>query len=219
MRAVFVVLFGYSCTVATAADLQPPSMPLPPVARTSASAAARPTTPTPAATQPACVDATVSTSGATIRLTAEDILKRIDAAFAKKPDLKCDLIAVDPNQGKDVFGDDYFVAKGQPAKLGKTTTWPYVKQAISNALTNTSPPSATFKLQIALRVDIPDGVQGCGPPGVYVMLMSFDTQTMKLFFKGTPFGGEPQIKGDRNYRQLRRILRDVAPTASTGSSS
>jgi hypothetical protein len=150
-------------------------------------------------------------------MTAQDMLNCIDAAFANKPDLKCDLVAVDPNQAKDVFDKDFLITKGQPATLAKTTTWPYVRQAILSAVTATSPPPATtFKLQIALRADIPDGITGCYS-GLYVMLMSFDQGTIKLFLKGNLVGMYP-IRGDRNYRQLRRILRDVAPAASAGSS-
>jgi len=228
MRSLFVVGLGFFCTIAAAADRQtmPPVPPAPVPSSTAQPAGTSSTTsigtPSPTGatsppTQPAC-DAAAATAASrpTPNVTAEQIIALVDAGFQAHPQpagFKCELIALNPKQISDVFGNKDWVALGK-ADVSASLWKKVVRPAIGAALSDSPPKKILwYSPATGLGVTVPNATS---TPDQYVMLMFFEEDSMKLYWNGHQINGTRPINDNRPWRD---ILMNAGISLTSQSSS
>jgi hypothetical protein len=152
-------------------------------------------------------------------LNAVQILSTIDAdmnAATEPTGFKCELMAVNPKQIADVFGERACNSFGQ-AELTSTRWNMVVHPAVVDALTGAQPkPVAWYSPAVGIRAAIPPGsTSGC-PAGQYVILMFFEDHSTELYFNGKRMSGGPAISDNHPWRDiLTNAGISLAPAASS----
>jgi hypothetical protein len=121
-----------------------------------------------------------------------DLLTCIGDGLKAQPQptgFKCKLMAINPNQVADIFGDKAWFPLGQTDVT--IANWAVVKRAISYGINHPQPQPPTWDSPSAgLSAKIP-ACNSDWPAGEYVILMFFDTEWLQVYCDGKPVGACP----------------------------